>query len=92
MVNTPIENIMKLADRIREEAVKLDVKKVRTLKLRARRPHQNSNGDRAHALKLQGRYMGLIRTLSVRKKKLYREIRVEKGINAAIRAILRDRE
>ena len=38
------------------------------------------------ALRLQGRYMGLIRTLPVRKKEKIMAIRAKKGVNEAIRA------
>jgi hypothetical protein len=38
------------------------------------------------ALRLQGRYMGLIRTLPVRKKEKVMAIRASKGVNEAIRA------
>lgn len=52
----------------------------------------NGNGHKASpGLKLQGRYMGLIRTMGPRKKAHYRGIRAEKGIRAAIKAMQRDR-
>ncbi len=38
------------------------------------------------ALRLQGRYMGLIRTLPKRKKAKVMAIRASKGVNEAIRA------
>ncbi len=38
------------------------------------------------ALRLQGRYMGLIRTLPLRKKRKVKAIRASKGVHEAIRA------
>jgi hypothetical protein len=38
------------------------------------------------ALRLQGRYMGLIRTLPPRKKRKVMAIRASKGVHEAIRA------
>lgn len=54
--------------------------------------HTNGHRKITPLLKLQGRYMGLIRTAPPRKKAQYKRIRAEKGVEAAIRAIQRDRE
>jgi hypothetical protein len=57
----------------------------RTGQATARRPRRKPSPERLAALKLQGRYMGYVRTLGPRQKTRVKALRESKGIDAAIR-------
>jgi hypothetical protein len=50
----------------------------------ARRPRRKPSAKRLAALKLQGRYMGYVRTLGPKQKARVKALRAARGVDAAI--------